>query len=56
MKKLLSNGGALLLIAAFLDPVICSGLGKPVPWMRDVPMAAAGIACLYNLVKFRKSL
>lgn len=29
MKKLLSYGGAALINAALLDPIICSGLGKP---------------------------
>ena len=56
MKKLLSYGGATLLTAAMLDPMICSGLGKPIPWLRDVLMAAGGIACLFVMVKFRKKL
>ena len=56
MKNLLSYGGASLLITAFLDPVVCSGLGKPIPWIRDLLMAAAGIACIYILVRFRKEL
>ena len=45
MKKLLSYGGAALITAALLDPIICSGLGKPLPWLRDILMGAGGVAC-----------
>lgn len=54
MKKLLSWGGVGLLTSALLDPVIYGTLEKPIPWVRDLLMAAGGILCLYLLVKFRK--
>jgi hypothetical protein len=53
MKKLLSWGAVGLLTSAFFDPMIYSGLGKPIPWIRDLLMAAGGIFCFYLLVKFR---
>jgi hypothetical protein len=56
MKKLLSWGGASLLTGALLDPLIYGGLGNPVPWGRDLAMAAGGILCLYLLVKYRHEL
>jgi hypothetical protein len=56
VKKLLSYGGATLLVSAFLDPVISSGLDRPIPWLRDLLMGAGGVACLYLLVKYRKQL
>ena len=55
MKKLLSWGGVGLLTTALLDPVMYSMLEKPIPWGRDLLMAAAGAGCLYMLVKFRDS-
>lgn len=55
MKKLLSWGGVGLLTTALLDPVMYSMLEKPIPWGRDLLMAAAGVGCLYMLVKFRDS-
>jgi hypothetical protein len=56
MKKLLSYGGAGLLTSAFLDPVIASGLDKPIPWLRDIVLGGAGMACLYLLIRYRKEL
>ena len=56
MKKLLSWGGAALITAALLDPLICSGLGRLTPWLRDLAMGGAGAVCLYLLVKYRKEL
>lgn len=56
MKKLLTWGGTSLLISAFLDPLIYSGMDKPVPWLRDLAMAAGGVLCLYLLVKYRNQL
>ena len=56
MKKLLSYGGAALITAACLDPVMYSGLGRPVPWLRDLAMAAGGVACLIILIKYRREL
>lgn len=53
MKKLLSWGAVGLLTSALLDPLIYSMLDKPVPWMRDVLMAAAGAGCFYLMVKYR---
>ncbi|MBU5635172.1 hypothetical protein KOM00_00310 [Geomonas sp. Red69] len=56
MKKLLSFAGVSLLTSAFLDPLIQSGLDKPVPWARDFGMFLAGAACLYILVKYHRQL
>ena len=56
MRKLLSWGGVSLLTSAFLDPVIQADLEQPVPWGRDLLMAAAGAFCLYLLVKYRDDL
>ena len=56
MKKLLSWGGVGLLTGALLDPVYYSGIGQPIPWGRDVLMGAAGIVCIYLLVKYRGDL
>lgn len=55
MKKLLSWGGVGLLTTALLDPLLYSMLEQPIPWGRDVLMAAVGIGCLYLLVKMRDS-
>ncbi|MDD2897253.1 MAG: hypothetical protein PHI31_00935 [Desulfuromonadaceae bacterium] len=55
MKKLLSWGGVGLLTTALLDPVLYSMLEQPVPWGRDLVMAATGIGCLYLLIKLRNS-
>ena len=56
MKKLLTYGGATLLTAALLDPLFYSGLGKPVPWLRDLLLAAGGVSCLYMVFRYRKQL
>lgn len=56
MKKLLSVAAVGLLTSALLDPLIQATLQQPIPWWRDVLMLAAGAACLYCLVKYRKSL
>ena len=56
MKKLLSWGGVSLISGALLDPLIESGLGKPIPWFTDILLLAAGIACLYSLIRFRDYL
>lgn len=56
MKKFLSLAAVTLLTSAFLDPLIQSGLDKPVPWFRDLGMAAAGAVCFYILVKYRHDL
>jgi hypothetical protein len=56
IRKLLSFGGVTLLTTAFLEPLFFSGIGKPVPWLRDLLMAVGGVACLFVLVKFRKDL
>jgi len=56
MKKFLSLAAVTLLTSAFLDPLIQSGLDKPVPWFRDFGMAAAGGVCFYILVKYRREL
>lgn len=56
MKKLLSYGGAALITAALLAPIICSGPGKPLPWLRDISMGAGGVACIHVMVKYREQL
>ena len=56
MKTLLSLGGASLLTGALLDPLIQSGLGGPIPWVRDLLMGGAGMICIHLLVKHRKDL
>jgi hypothetical protein len=56
MKKFLSFAAVSLLTSAFLDPLIESGLDKPIPWLMDIGMALAGMACLYILVKYRHDL
>jgi len=54
IKKLLTFGAVSFLCAAFLDPLWASGLDRPIPWGRDILMAAAGVVCFYLLVRFRK--
>ncbi|GFO62707.1 hypothetical protein M1B72_20090 [Geomonas paludis] len=56
MKQLLSFAAVGLLTSALLDPLIQSGLDKPVPWPRDIGMFVAGAVCLYLLVKYRREL
>lgn len=56
MKRLLSLASTGLMTGALLDPVLQSGLGRPIPWLRDVLMFAGGILCLYLLIRFRKDL
>jgi hypothetical protein len=56
MKMLLNLGTVSFLCAAFLDPLWTAGLGQPIHWVRDTAMAAAGVACLYLLVRLRNSL
>lgn len=53
MKKLLGWGGVSLLTTAFLDPLIHGMLELPVPWLRDLSLLVAGIACIWLRVKFR---
>ena len=55
MKKLLTWGGVSLLTTALLDPLLYSMLEQPIPWGRDLLMAAAGAGCLYLLIKLRDS-
>jgi hypothetical protein len=52
MKKLLSWGGVSLITGALLDPLIESGMDKPIPWFTDILLLAGGIACLYILIRF----
>lgn len=56
MKKLLSFAAVTLLTGALLDPMLQSGLGKPIPLWRDLGMFLAGAICLYILVKYRRNL
>jgi hypothetical protein len=55
VKKLLTWGGVGLLTTALLDPLLYSMLEQPIPWWRDLLMAAGGIGCLYLLVWLRDS-
>ncbi|MFZ2949333.1 MAG: hypothetical protein WA003_07595 [Desulfuromonadaceae bacterium] len=55
MKKLLTWGGVGLLTTALLDPLLYAMLDQPVPWGRDLVMAAGGIGSLYLLVRLRDS-
>ncbi|HXE96394.1 MAG TPA: hypothetical protein VN642_08315 [Dongiaceae bacterium] len=55
MKKLLTWGGVGLLTTALLDPLLYSMLDQPIPWGRDLLMAAGGAGCMYLLVKLRDS-
>jgi hypothetical protein len=55
VKKLLTWGGVGLLTTALLDPLLYSMLDQPIPWGRDLVMAAGGIGCLYLLVRLRDS-
>ncbi len=54
MKKLLSFGASLLPTASFLDAVFTSGMGRPIPWVRDTIMAASGVVCYYLLIMERR--
>ena len=56
MKKLLSFAAVTLLTSAFLDPLIKSGMDRPIPWGQDLAMAGGGIICIYLLVKYRRDL
>ncbi len=53
MKKMLTWGAVGLLTTAFLDPVIYSMLGLPIPWTRDLLMLAGGAGCFWLLIRFR---
>lgn len=53
MKKLLTWGAVGLLTTALLDPVIYSSLDLPIPWGRDLLMAAGGAGCFYLLIRLR---
>jgi len=56
VKQLLSTAAVLLLTSALLDPMIKWGLERPIPWGRDLGMAAAGMACIYLRVRYRHEL
>lgn len=56
MKRFLSFAAVSLLTGALLDPMIQSGLDKPVPWLLDIGMFVAGAVCLYILVKYGRDL
>ncbi|HOP41534.1 MAG TPA: hypothetical protein PLI53_10880 [Geobacteraceae bacterium] len=56
IKQLLTFGTVTLLCAALLDPLWASGLGRPIPWFRDIFMGAAGLVCYYLRIKYRKVL
>ncbi len=56
MKKLLSWGAVGLLTTALLEPLVYAMLEQPIPWLRDILMAAGGCACFYLLIRFRDEL
>jgi hypothetical protein len=56
MKKLLSFGGVGLLTTALLDPLVYAMLDQPIPWFRDLLMAAAGVGCFYCMIRYRDYL
>jgi hypothetical protein len=56
MKALLLWGGTGLIVTSLLDPLFYWGMGKPIPWLRDLAMAAGGFFCLYLLIKYRKQM
>lgn len=56
MKALLNFFAVLLLNGAFLYPLLFAGIGRPVVWWLVAFMAAAGVGCIYLLVRFRKQL
>ena len=56
MKTLLTWSSASLITGALLDPMIQSGLGRPVPWGRDLLMAGAGLICIWLMIKYRRNL
>lgn len=56
MKMLLNLGAVSFICSAFLDPLWTAGIGRPIHWFRDIAMAAAGVVCLYLLVRFRNDL
>jgi hypothetical protein len=56
MRLLLNLFAVLLLNGAFLYPLFFGGVGRPVAWWLVVLMAAAGLVCIYLLVRYRKVL
>jgi hypothetical protein len=56
LRLLLNLFAVLLINGAFLYPVFYIGTGRPVAWWLVVLMAAAGVGCIYLLVRFRKQL
>jgi len=56
LKKFLTWLSVGLLTTALLDPIIYSMLEMPIPWLRDLAMAAAGCGGLSLLYKYRHDL
>ncbi len=56
MKMLLKLAAVSFLCTGFFDPLWAAGIGLPIHWFRDIAMAAAGVGCLYLLVRFRNVL
>ncbi|SDL71366.1 hypothetical protein SAMN05660860_01092 [Geoalkalibacter ferrihydriticus] len=56
MRTLLQLGAVGFSMAALLDPLWVSGLGRPIAWQRDLLLAIGGILCFYALVRFRDLL
>ncbi|WP_305046948.1 hypothetical protein [Geoalkalibacter sp.] len=56
MRVLLTWGAVGFLMAALLDPLWAWGLGRPIPWSRDLLLALGGILCFYARVRFRDLL
>jgi hypothetical protein len=55
MKKFLSFAASALITASFLDALYFSGIGRPVPWVRDTVMAVAGVAFYILLIRSWKN-
>jgi hypothetical protein len=56
VKRLLIWGAVGFWTTALLDPLIYSMLGQPIPWLRDLLMAAGGAGCFWLLIRFRDYL
>jgi hypothetical protein len=53
MKRLVSLGASLFLTASFLDALYNSGMGRQIPWVRDLVLAVSAVVCYYILFRNR---
>ncbi len=56
MKKFLSLASSILVTTSFLDALYFTEIGRPVHWVRDAILAAAGVTCYALLVRSWKKL